>query len=132
MSKNVVVLKKLLHMREEASSFEKKYIMSMSYFHTVSISAFLSQYFFLGTCFANSAFDSTNIFQCLSQDLQVKGSYFSVLFSDRFVLRFLGPRYASLSLKIYFLKFDIFLRGCPRCNSENVPSILEKNIHLFE
>ena len=62
-------------MREETSSFEKKidhvYVI-LSYCLNI---CFLSQYFFLGTCFAKSAFNSTNIFQRLSQDLQVKGSY---------------------------------------------------------
>ena len=36
---------------------------------------FLSQYFFLETYFTKSAFNSINVFQGLSQGLQVKGSY---------------------------------------------------------
>ena len=61
-------------MREETSSFEKKNYVFVILSYCLDI-CFLSQYFFLGTCFAKSAFISTNNFQRLSQDLQVKGSY---------------------------------------------------------
>ena len=87
---------------------------------------FLSQYFFLGNCFAKSAFNSTNLFQGLPQGLQLNGSYlgsslgFSVIGSS---LSFLGPRYASPSLKIYFLKFDIFSWG--------IQDVAEKMCPLF-
>ena len=76
-----------------------------------------------------------SLFQGPLQGLQLNGSYlgsslgFSVIGSS---LGFLGPRYISLSLKIYFLKFDIFSWGYSRCSSENVSSILEKLYHLFE
>ena len=97
----------------------------MPYFHTLNV-CFLSQYFFLGNCFAKSAFNSTNLFQGLPQGLQLNGSYlgsslgFSVIGSS---LSFLGPRYASPSLKIYFLKFDIFSWG--------IQDVAEKMCPLF-
>ena len=46
--------------------------------------------------------------------------------SDRVLPRVLSSRYASLSLKIHFLKFDIISWGWPGYTSENMPSILEK------
>ena len=65
---------KVANMREEASSFEKKidyvYVI-LSYCLDI---CFLSQYFFLGNCFAKSAFNSTNLLRGLSQGLQLKGS----------------------------------------------------------
>ena len=72
-------------MREEASSFEKIDYVYVILSYCLNIS-FLSQYFFLGNCFAKSAFNSTNLFQGLPQGLQVKGlgssSGFSVIGSS--------------------------------------------------
>ena len=65
-------------MREEASSFEKKkskkkdvYVI-LSYCHNI---CFLSQCFFLRTCFAKSVLNSINLFQGFSEGLQFKRSY---------------------------------------------------------
>ena len=124
----------LLHMREEASSFEKN---RSCLCHTFTLSQYLLLFsiFLFRELFCQISFYSTNLFQGLPQVLQLNGSYlgsslgFSVIGT---ALDFLGPQYTSLSLKIYFLKFDIFSWGYPRCSSENVPSILEKLYHLFE
>ena len=97
-------------MREEASSFEKIDYVYVILSYCLNI-WFLSQYFFLGNCFAKSAFNSTNLFQGLPQGLQLNGSYlgsslgFSVIGSS---LGFLGPRYASMILKVYILNIHIF------------------------
>ena len=78
--------------------------------HCLNI-CYFSQYLFLENGFAKLAFNSTNLLQRLPQGLQLNGSYlgsslrFSVIGT---ALDFLGPQYTSLSLKIYFLKFDIF------------------------
>ena len=52
--------------------------------------------------------------------------------NNRVLPRVLGPWYAPISLKIYFLMFNIFSRGCPGFTSENVPPVLEKLYHQFE
>ena len=78
--------------------------------HCLNI-CYFSQYFFLENCFAKLAFNSTNLFQGLPQGLQLNGSYlgsslgFSVIGSS---LGFLGPRYASMILKVYILNIYIF------------------------
>ena len=79
-SENVVVQKRLLHIREEASSFEKiDYVyLILSYYLNIR---FLSQYIFLGNCFGKSTFNSTNLFQGLLQGLQLKGLGSSLGFS---------------------------------------------------
>ena len=73
-SENIVALKLLLHIQEEASSFEKKKIMSVILSYCLNI-CFLSQYFFLGVCFGKSALNSIDLFQGLRQGVQFKGSY---------------------------------------------------------
>ena len=84
-------------MREEASSFEKKidyvYVI-LSYCLNI---CFLSQYFFLGNCFAKSAFNSTNLFQGLPQGLQLNGSYLGSSLDFPVIVPFLGSWVLGLS-----------------------------------
>ena len=86
--------------------------MSMSYFHTVSIS---TSYFFLGACFAKSALNSNDLFQDLSQGCQFKGSDLGPLviessLGSSVIWSSLGPKSSVCltSFKKNCLKFDIF------------------------
>ena len=96
-------------MGQKASSFEKKKIMSMPYFHTVSISVSYVNTFSQGLVLPNQLLFQFIFFPCLLLGLQFKGSHRvfgdRVLFrfvSDRLLPRVVGPPYSPLSLKIYF------------------------------
>ena len=152
-SENTIDLKKLLHMRKEASSFEKKYVWAiLSYCLDI---CFLLLKFLLRGLFCHIC-SSIDAFQDLLLGLQfnpflsnvlfwspwkpqeiegfrmysggskgntgkekIKGSYWGSWLIRFSLFRFLndrvlGPRYPSLSLKICFLKFDIFSWVCSR------------------
>ena len=76
-SQNIVVLKLLLHIQDEASSFEKKKIMSVILSYCLNI-CFLSQYFFLGVCFGKSALNSIDLFQVFAKVFSLKGPIYDV------------------------------------------------------
>ena len=91
-----------------------------------NINAVLEEATTLNTTFTtwNMIIISIDLFQGLSQGLRLGERFLFRFLSDMVFSGFLGTRYAPLSLKINFLKFDIFSWGYPAFTPENVPSIL--------
>ena len=116
---------------------KKNYVyVILSYCHNI---CFLSQCFFLRTCFAKSVLNSINLFQGLSQGLLLKRSCLgsSVIWCS-LVSSMIGSSVGSWILGLshwvskYILKFDVFSWECPKCSWKNMPSMIEKFYHVFE
>ena len=70
----------------------------MSYFHTILLSASYLNTSSYGTCFAKSAFHSTNLCQGLPQGIPIKGSYLGSLLGFSVIGSSLGSWVVHMSL----------------------------------